>query len=248
MADSKAPARPKVMLIDDDEGIHVLMEHLFRGAGYDFCSAYGGEEGLQVLAQQRPDLLLLDVMMPGLDGYEVCRRIRAQGRHVPVVFLTAKGDIVDKRTGYGAGGDDYCVKPFNSEELLLRVDALIRRRKDTLSNRRLVSREGRATVGELEIDYGAYEVRKCGRRIDLTAKEFEIVALLAQNPGRVFTRSEIYAHIWGEGAGDAARVQSDENSITVFVHKIREKIEQDPAKPRYLLTVWRVGYRFAERV
>ena len=238
MNDNKA----KVMLIDDDAGMRLLMEQLFKSAGYAFCAASGGEEGIAMLSQEKPDLLLLDVMMPGLDGYEVCRRIRAEGRRVPVVFLTAKGDIVDKKTGYGAGGDDYVVKPFNNEELLLRVDALIRRRRDDLADRKPIDRSGTSKIGDLEISCAAYEARLRGEVVDLTAKEFEIVALLASNPGQVFTREQIFQHLWGEDG------QPDPNSITVFVHKIREKIEDNPAKPKYLLTVWRVGYKFAERV
>lgn len=232
----------KIMLIDDDAGIHVLMEQLFKSAGYEFCSALGGEEGIAMLSLEHPDLLLLDVMMPGLDGYEVCRRIRAQGRRIPVVFLTAKGDIVDKKTGYGAGGDDYVVKPFSSEELLLRVDAIIRRRRDDMAMQKALNREGSSKIGDLEVLYGSYEVRKRGEKLDLTSKEFEVLALLASNPGQVFTRDQIIEHLWGKEDG------SDTNSITVFVHKIREKIEDDPTKPVYLLTVWRVGYKFAERI
>ena len=235
-------AATKIMLIDDDAGMRVLMSRLFSQAGYLFVAAAGGEEGIAMLEAERPDLLLLDVMMPGLDGYEVCRQIRAQGRRVPVVFLTAKGDIVDKKTGYGAGGDDYVVKPFNNEELLLRVDALIRRRRDDLENRKPTLRFGVVTVGDLTVSFSAYEVRLRGEVVDLTSKEFEIVALLASNPGRVYTREQIYQHLWGDDG------EPDPNSITVFVHKIREKIEDNPAHPRYLLTVWRVGYKFVDRM
>ena len=232
----------KIMLIDDDESMRLLMGTLFRNAGYRFCAASGGLEGMAMLEREKPDLLLLDVMMPGLDGYEVCRRIRQQGRRVPVIFLTAKGDIVDKKTGYGAGGDDYVVKPFNNEELLLRVDALIRRRRDDLANLKPINRSGVAVIGDLQVSFTAYEVRLRDKPVDLTAKEFEIVALLASSPGQVFTREQIFRHLWGED-GDP-----DPNSITVFVHKIREKIEDDPAHPKYLLTVWRVGYKFADRI
>ncbi|MBR2789507.1 MAG: response regulator transcription factor [Eggerthellaceae bacterium] len=230
------------MLIDDDESMRTLMRQLFLTAGYRFCAASSGAAGLAMLESERPDLLLLDVMMPGLDGYEVCRRVREQGRRVPIIFLTAKGDIVDMKTGYRAGGDDYVVKPFNNEELLLRVDALIRRRRDDLANLKPTMRSGSVTIGELSISFSSYEVRLRDKPVDLTAKEFEIVALLASSPGQVFTRDQIFQHLWGEDG------EPDPNSITVFVHKIREKIEDNPAHPKYLLTVWRVGYKFAERV
>ena len=197
----------KVMLIDDDCGVHTLIKRILEDAGYSYCGAYGGEEGLEMLSTEHPDLLLLDVMMPGMNGFDVCKSIREKGRRIPVVFLSAKGDIVDKSIGFKAGGDDYVVKPFSSEELLLRIEAHLR-----------------------------------GKKIDLTAKEFEILALLASNPGQAFTRGQIYEHIWGRDSN------VDESSITVFMRKIREKIEDNPSQPKYLLTVWRVGYKFAERV
>ena len=232
----------KIMLIDDDESLHVLVKRLMDDAGYAFCSAYGGEEGLRALAAEKPDLLLLDVMMPGMNGFDVCRQMREAGRRIPVVFLSAKGDIVDKSIGFKAGGDDYVVKPFSSDELMLRIEAHLRRHRDDLAFAKAVTRGGSNKVGDLEILFIQYEVRLRGQVVDLTAKEFEILALLAANPGQVLTRAQIYEHIWGEGS------EVDESSITVFMRKIREKIEDNPSQPRYLLTVWRVGYKFAERV
>ena len=232
----------KVMLIDDDKGVHVLMRRIIEDAGYRFCAAYDGESGLKMLASEHPDLLLLDVMMPGMNGFDVCTKIREQGRRIPVIFLSAKGDIVDKSIGFKAGGDDYVVKPFSPDELLLRIEAHLRRHKSDLAFAKAVSREGSNKTGELEIFFNRYEVRLRGEPVDLTAKEFEILALLASSPGQVFTRSQIYEHIWGRDSS------VDENSITVFMRKIREKIEDNPSQPKYLLTVWRVGYKFAERV
>ena len=230
----------KIMLVDDDDGLHVLMRRLVEDAGYEFCSAYGGEEGLKVLAAEKPDLLLLDVMMPGMNGFDVCRKVREQGRRIPVIFLSAKGDIVDKSIGFKAGGDDYVVKPFNSDELLLRIEAHLRRHKQDLQFAKAVTRSGSYATGDLEVLFNQYEVRVRGKKVDLTAKEFEILALLAASPGQVFTRAQIFEHIWGE------KSDVDESSITVFIRKIREKIEDNPSKPQYLLTVWRVGYKFAE--
>ena len=232
----------KIMLIDDDESLHVLVKRLMDDAGYAFCSAYGGEEGLRALAAEKPDLLLLDVMMPGMNGFDVCRQMREAGRRIPVVFLSAKGDIVDKSIGFKAGGDDYVVKPFSSDELMLRIEAHLRRHRGDLAFAKAVTRGGSNKVGDLEILFNQYEVRLRGQVVDLTAKEFEILALLAANPGQVLTRAQIYEHIWGEGS------EVDESSITVFMRKIREKIEDNPSQPKYLLTVWRVGYKFAERV
>lgn len=230
----------KVMLVDDDEGIHQLLGRLLEDAGYAFCGARTGAEALKILPKEKPDLLLLDVMMPGMNGFEVCSSIRADGRRIPVVFLTAKGDIVDKSIGFKAGGDDYVVKPFNSEELLLRIEAHIRRRKQDLAAAKPIHRGGSVAVGEIEVLFDRYEVRLRGKKIDLTAKEFEILALLAASPGKVFTRAQIAEQVWGE---DNA---VDDNGITVFIRHIREKIEVNPSQPEYLLTVWRVGYKFAE--
>lgn len=232
----------KIMLIDDDESLHVLVRRLAEDAGYAFCSAYGGEEGLKVLGSEKPDLLLLDVMMPGTNGFDVCRQMREDGRRIPIIFLSAKGDIVDKSIGFKAGGDDYVVKPFSSDELLLRMEAHLRRHKSDLAFAKAITREGSNATGDIEVCFNQYEVRLRGQKVDLTAKEFEILALLAASPGQVFTRAQIYEHIWG-GESDV-----DESSITVFIRKIREKIEDNPSQPKYLLTVWRVGYKFAERV
>ena len=208
----------KVMLIDDDESLHVLMRRIVEDAGYAFCASFDGEEGLTLLADEKPDLLLLDVMMPGMNGFEVCRRMREDGRRIPIIFLSAKGDIVDKSIGFKAGGDDYVVKPFSPDELLLRIEAHLRRHKDDLAFAKAVNREGSATTGDLEVFFNQYEARLHGRKVDLTAKEFEILALLAANPGQVFTRAQIFEHIWGVDS------EVDENSITVFMRKIREKM------------------------
>ncbi len=232
----------KIMLIDDDEGVHTLIRRIVEDAGYGFIPAYNGDDGLRILAEQHPDLLLLDVMMPGTNGFDVCSAIRAKGRRIPIIFLSAKGDIVDKSIGFKAGGDDYVVKPFSPDELLLRIEAHLRRHKTDLAFAKAVSREGSNKTGDLEIVFNHYEVYLRGEKVDLTAKEFEILALLASNPGQVFTRNQIFEHIWGRESG------VDENSITVFMRKIREKIEDNPSQPKYLLTVWRVGYKFAERV
>lgn len=232
----------KILLIDDDPSLQLALRHLVTEAGYAFCCAGNGREGLELIDAERPDLVLLDVMMPGMNGYDVCTALRERGQRVPIVFLSAKGDIVDKSIGFNAGGDDYVVKPFSSDELLLRVQAHLRRHRDDLAFARAVSREGSRVTGELEILFNQYEVYLRGEPVNLTAKEFEILALLAANPGQVFTRAQIYEHIWGEDA------TVDESTITVFMRKIREKIEDNPSQPRYLLTVWRVGYKFAEQV
>lgn len=234
----------KVMLIDDDPGIHESLRDVVEEVGYEFCGALSGREGLRLLDEERPDLLLLDVMMPGMNGFDVCRQMREAGRRIPVIFLTAKNDIVDKSTGFGVGADDYVTKPFIADELLLRIDAHVRRHRDDLQQVRRTeeasetpTRRSPCRIGELEVFFDRYEVHLRGEAVTLTAKEFEILSLLAESPGEVFTRRRIYEHLWGEAS------EVDENSITVFMRKIREKIEDSPSELRYLLAVWRVGYK-----
>ena len=176
----------KVMLVDDDPSIHESLRDVVEEVGYEFCSALSGREGLRLLDEERPDLLLLDVMMPGMNGFDVCRQIREEGRRIPIIFLTAKNDIVDKSTGFGAGADDYVTKPFIADELLLRIDAHVRRHRDDMRHvRRAEETDGMpphrpsCRVGDLEILFDRYEVRLRGEVVPLTAKEFEILSLLA---------------------------------------------------------------------
>ena len=231
----------KVMLIDDDESMHTLIGQLVAREGYTFCGATNGVEGLDMLRRERPDFLILDVMLPDVNGFELCEQIRSEGRCVPVMFLTAKGDIVDKSVGFKAGADDYLVKPFHAEELLLRLNAHLRRRRRQVADH-TTARGGAYKVGDLQIVFGKYEVRLRGETVALSSREIELLELLASDPGSVFTRDQILEHIWGD------RDAADPNSVTVFVRKIREKIEDDPSKPRYLITVWRVGYKLASRL
>lgn len=234
----------KVMLIDDDESMRVLIEQIARRGGYEFCCAGNGEEGLAMLRAERPDFLILDVMLPDINGFEICEIIRGEGRKVPIMFLTAKGDIVDKTIGFKAGADDYLVKPFQPEELLLRLNAHLWRRKCE-HDRDRATRERRSdvfSVGDLEIHLGKYDVRLRGKSVALSSREIELLEVLASDAGSVFTRDQILEALWG------SKEAADPNSITVMVRKIREKIEDDPSKPCYLNTVWRIGYKLADRL
>ena len=231
----------KILVVDDDPNICDLLKMYLEKEGFNVRIAGDGGTALQEFAKAVPDLILLDVMLPVLDGWGVLTRVRETSR-VPVIMLTAKGETFDKINGLNMGADDYVVKPFSSEELLLRIEAHLRRHKANLAYAKATQREGSNKTGNLEIFFNRYEVYLRGKKIDLTAKEFEILALLASNPGQAFTRGQIYEHIWGRNSN------VDESSITVFMRKIREKIEDNPSQPKYLLTVWRVGYKFAERV
>lgn len=229
----------KVMLIDDDENIRVMVQYVMENDQYEFCSASEGRAALEMIEKEKPDLLILDVMLPGMNGFDICKEIRERKSRIPIIFLSAKGDLVDKSIGFKAGGDDYLVKPFAPQELSLRVEALLRRYQGELAETADEKCES-VCFGDMEIFFEKYEVRIKGKKVNLTAKEFEILAYLAKKPGTVFTRQQILEHIWEKYA------DSDANNITVFIRKIREKIEEDPARPKYIQTVWRVGYKFYE--
>lgn len=231
----------KVMLIDDDESLQILIGQIAARDGHEYCCASNGVAGLEMLRAERPDFLILDVMLPDINGFEICELIRGEGEEVPILFLSSKGDIVDKSIGFKAGADDYLVKPFQSEELSLRVKAHLRRRAATAHGGAKDGKsQGAYHVGDLEIMPGKYEARLRGEPVALSVREFELLELLASDPGSVFTREQIIRHLWGDAEA------ADPSSITVFVRKIREKIEDEPSRPRYLTTVWRVGYRLAE--
>lgn len=228
----------KIMLVDDERSIQKAVEYIVRENGYQFCYVDNGLEALEVFAGESPDLLILDVMLPGLDGFAVCEKIRSFS-DVPIIFLSAKGDIVDKGIGFKMGGDDYLVKPFSSMELDFRIKALLRRPhrlEDEPNNSDEVLK-----VGDLELRLNEYEVYSGGEQVELTAKEFEVLAFLAKNRGQVFTREQLLDRIWG------LDFEGDTNTVTVFIRRIREKIEADPAKPQYILTVWGVGYKFRSK-
>jgi len=225
----------KIMLVDDERSIQKAVEYIVRENGYDFVYASNGLEALKVFPKESPDLLILDVMLPGLDGFALCEKIRSFSE-VPIIFLSAKGDIVDKGIGFKMGGDDYLVKPFSAMELEYRIKAVLRRARHMDEE---VNKEHEILkIGDLAIWLNEYEVYVKGEKVDLTSKEFEVLAFLAKNRGKVFTREQLLDRIWGMD------FEGDINTVTVFIRRIREKIEADPAKPQYILTVWGVGYKF----
>ena len=229
----------KVMLVDDDEAIQTVVGRLLDRQGYAFCGALDGESGIAMLDAEKPDLLILDVMLPDANGFDLCSRIRAEGNRVPIIFLSGKTDIVDKTIGFHAGGDDYVTKPFDSAELLLRVEACIRRHKGDMKAAENQTQKEVVRVGDLEVRLDERQVLVEGRPVALTVKEYEMVALLAACPGKVFGREEIQTHVWGE---DVVR---DPNNLAMFVRNIRKKIEENPSEPERLLTVQGVGYKLA---
>jgi len=225
----------KVMLIDDDASMQVLIDQIARRGGYDFCYAGSGAEGLEMLRAERPDFLILDVMLPDINGFEICEIIRAEGRKVPVMFLTAKGDIVDKSIGFKAGADDYLVKPFSPRELVARARALLRRvHADSEPQREVLE------FGELTIDVSGHKVLVSGEEIDLTASEFKLLTTLSRYPGRVYSRMELVEKVLGYD------FEGYERTIDSHVKNLRAKIGDNPRSPKWLHTVHGVGYRFED--
>lgn len=230
----------KVLVADDDERLRSAIGIILEKAGFEVFGASNGMQALSLYDEKEPDIAILDVMMPKLNGFEVCEIIRRSRAQIPILFLTAKGSIADMKSGFRSGGDDYLVKPFNEEELVLRVEALLRRASPSLSTLSSQITDPVRTVGNLKIDTSRFEVFVDGRQVDLTKKEFQIVSLLSQRPGEVYTSDEIIEHVWGMGYLNSSI------SIPTHIRHIREKIEADPAHPKTLQTVWRFGYRLGD--
>ena len=228
----------KILLADDDASLRAAVRIILTAEGHEVCSAEDGIRAIEVFEDAQPDLAILDVMMPKLNGFEVCERLRAASPQLPVLFLSAKGELEDKKTGFRSGADDYMVKPFDGEELLLRITALLRRSAAAVTLDDALPQS--VSIGGLEIHFRRHEVSVDGAKVSLTPKEFRILALLAEHPGEVFSRDELVGALWGEEYTD------DCVGIAVYIRHIREKIEKNPSKPQYLQTVWRVGYRLRD--
>ncbi len=225
----------KILLVDDEPRIERLVRDMVVDAGYEFAYAENGAEALHAVETCKPDLIIMDVMMPKVDGFTACRELRAKGITTPVIFLSAKGDIVDKGVGFAAGGDDYMVKPFDPRELLMHIVALLRRanmRPSTPASPNEV-----ITIGRLELDAGQHRLIKDGEAIALTPKEFNILSVMAHHPGVVFSREQLVEAVW------APEFVGETSSITVFIKKLRAKVEDDPTQPLIIETVWGIGYR-----
>jgi two-component system alkaline phosphatase synthesis response regulator PhoP len=228
-----------ILIVEDEHAVARGIEYALQQEGYTVALARSGEEGLEVAIGQAPDLVILDVRLPGIDGFEVLRRLRAAGSKSPVLMLTARDEEVDKVIGLELGADDYMTKPFGLRELLSRVKALLRRAYGDLAD----AQGGRVIRhDDLVIDLERRRVQRGPRRISLTPTEFEILRHLASRPGRVYTRGELL-----ELLRDYEALDQDEKTINVHVSHLRDKIEDDPSQPVFVLTVRGVGYAFAER-
>ncbi len=232
--------RKKILLIEDDRDISHLVRLHLRDLGYEVEVASDGTEGLNRALTASHDLIILDLMLPGVDGMEVCRRLRARPDYTPILMLTAKSSEVDRVLGLEVGADDYLTKPFSIRELMARVKAIFRR-IEVLGMAQSDDKSGLIAVDDLVLDAARRKVTLSGEPVQLTSREFELLRHFAQNPGRVYTRSQLLDQVWGYG------YEGYEHTVNSHINRLRGKIENDPANPRYIKTVWGVGYKFADR-
>jgi two-component system response regulator ResD len=235
----EAASRGTVLVVDDEPTIVEIVARYMARAGYATREAHDGPQALRQASRERPDLVVLDVMLPGIDGIEVMRQLRAQpGEPIPIILLTARAEESDRLVGLRRGADDYVVKPFSPAELVARVDAVLRRATAAEAQ---AEADAPAAIerGPLRIDPAAHSVRLDGEEVQLTLREFELLRFLAERPGRVFSRDALMAAVWGHA------FFTDTSTVTVHVRRLRAKLEVDPARPTLIETVWGVGYRFS---
>ena len=221
----------RVLVVDDDPTVREVVVSYLKAAYHDVLEAVDGESVVTILRDSPVDLVVLDLMLPGIDGLEVCRRLRATS-DVPVIMLTALGSETDRVVGLERGADDYVTKPFSPRELVLRVESVLRR-----SGERTGPEQGRLEDGDLAVDLARHEASLAGRVLALTAREYDLLRFLLAHPGVAFSREDLLQQVWGWSFGD-------HSTVTVHVRRLREKIERDPTMPERLVTVWGVGYRW----
>jgi DNA-binding response OmpR family regulator len=239
LAEMTTPSRSaRILLVDDEQSIQTLLSYPLRKEGYCVVQATDGRQALDRFAEQPFDLVVLDLMLPRIDGLEVCRRLRSHSS-VPIIILTAKSEEIDKVVGLELGADDYITKPFSLREFSSRIKAALRR-AELSRPAQTADDEAPLEIGELRIDFLKRSVRIRADDIQLTYVEFEILAALARAPGRVFTRDMLLARVWGDSA------YRDPRTIDVHIRHLREKVERDAKDPEYLLTMRGVGYRFRD--
>jgi DNA-binding response OmpR family regulator len=231
--DASTGSPPRVLVVEDDPTVSDVVTRYLERDGYAVETAGDGRTALERATTLPPDLMILDLMLPGLDGLEVFRRVRAVAP-VAVIMLTARGEEEDRVIGLELGADDYLAKPFSPRELMARVRSVLRRTAGLLPS---TDDSGVLRAGSLEMDLRSHEVRASGRDVSLTALEFELLAFLMLHPHQAFRREQILERVWGYTFGDTS-------TVTVHVRRIREKVEPDPSKPRYIRTVWGIGYKF----
>jgi DNA-binding response OmpR family regulator len=223
-----------VLVVDDDPTVREVVVSYLRAAQHEVDEAADGESVAGLMRERPADLVVLDLMLPGIDGLEVCRRLR-QVSDVPVIMLTALGSETDRVVGLEQGADDYVTKPFSPRELVLRVESVLRR-----AGERTTTEQGRLEDGDLVVDLARHEVTLDGRVLSLTAREYDLLKFLLAHPGTAYSREELLQQVWGWSFGD-------QSTVTVHVRRLREKVERDPTMPERRVTVWGVGYRWEPR-
>lgn len=229
----------KILVIEDDRDIARLVELHLHDLGYEVQLAHDGVSGLKQALSKPYNLIILDLMLPGIEGLEVCRNLRAKPNYTPILMLTAKSTELDRVLGLEVGADDYLTKPFSIRELVARVKALLRR-MEALGSQLASGEQHTIRAGDLSIDAEKRTVTLRGKSVDLTAKEFDLLLQFAQHPGRAYTRSQLLDLVWGYAHAGY------EHTVNSHINRLRAKIERDPAHPQYVLTVWGIGYRFSE--
>lgn len=226
----------KVLVVEDEPDINEVIVHHLSSAGFEVAAVLNGDDALGLLEDHGFDLAILDIILPGMNGWELCRNIRQSSgnRRLPVIFLSALSSEADRVKGFDLGCDDYLIKPFSPREMVSRVKAILRRSEQKLRGRPSIR------AGELHIDLLNHQVRVSGKTVHLTSSEFQVLNLLAANEGRVYSREELLSLMRENGA------DLELGNVDVHVHRLRQKIEQDPRDPRMIQTVWGVGYRFTE--
>ncbi|MDC7223701.1 MAG: response regulator transcription factor [Spirochaetales bacterium] len=233
--------RPKrILIVEDDKEISQVVAMNIEDLGFETTQVHDGRTGLRLAGESRFDLIILDIMLPQLDGISLCRSIREGDPFTPIMMLTAKAEEIDRVMGLELGADDYMTKPFSLRELTARVKALLRRAQAVPPEVRETEGPEKILHGDLMVDAVKRRVTLKGRELDLTVKEYELLTLFAQNPGRAFSRSDLLNLVWGY------QFQGYEHTVNTHINRLRNKIEKDPSHPVYLETVWGVGYRFSE--
>jgi DNA-binding response OmpR family regulator len=225
----------KILITEDDPGILLSLKDEFESEGYTVYSAEDGAKGLEIARQQRPDLIILDIMLPVLDGYEVCKRLRMEGDTTPIIMLTVKDKEIDRVLGLELGADDYVSKPFSLRELMARVKAVLRRTEERAKDLATYS------FAQIELDFKKYEAKKKGKNLDLTPLEFQMLKLFIQRKGDVISRDDFLDRIWGE---DNTYVSF--RTVDSHIANIRKKIEDDPSNPKHIISIRGIGYKFTE--
>ena len=232
----------KVLIIEDDQQIVELLEIHLQDMDCQLAKAYDGQKGLELALAESHDLIILDLVLPSMDGLEICRRLRGKEVNSPILMLTAKAEEIDKIIGLEMGADDYMTKPFSVRELLARVKAIFRRTDRFSEKKSLTSNSNHIKAGDLTIDNDKRKVTIQDKRIDLSPKEFELLNLMASNPGKSYSRTQLLNLIWGY------EFEGYEHTVNSHINRLRNKIEPDIQTPIYILTTWGVGYRFSEDV